>query len=260
MAERVKDCEQQLEESARVTAEAEKRATTAESLAGSQEQTARDLEASQRQLQGVTEELQETREKVAELQDTLEASKMKLNALTDKLGHKETEMLDQIDRAEREREAMEVERYCSVEAAGAKWEACEKRLLDQLDDMRLVIRNHNGQDNTRVSEQLAVEQQKLCTVSEELHTCEEAVQELREEKEGIRLERDELRAELAFMQAPVRRLEGSTVRTPDLGGGELQVPGSLSAVTTETRRTDTEMTRESHVLNAYAPAFLPSPP
>ena len=154
---------------------------------------------------------------------------------------------------------MELERYRSVEAAGAKWEAREKRLLDQLDDMRVVIRNHNSQDNSRVSEQLAVEQQKLCTVTEELRTCEEAVQELREEKEGLRLERDELRAELAFMQARVRRLERSTVRTPDLGGGDVPVPGPLSAITTEARRTDTEMTRESYVLNAHAPAFLPSP-
>lgn len=65
-----------------------------------------------------------------------------------------------------------------VEAAGAKWEAREKRFLD---DMRQVIRNHDSQqENTVMSEQLAVEQQKLCTLTEEFRTCKGAVQERRE--------------------------------------------------------------------------------
>ena len=192
MAERVKTCERQLEESARAAAETEQRATLAEGQARSHEQTVQDLEATQTQLQEATEELRMTQQEVAELQDLLEANKVQVHTLTEELETREQELGDIANRAAREREDMELERYRSMESVNEKWEAREQRLLNQLEEIRRELADHKEQPNeTGLSQQLAAGQQRLLLVSEKLQSCEGAMEELSDENEGLKLESGE---------------------------------------------------------------------
>ena len=254
MAERVKTCERQLEESARAAAETEQRATLAEGQARSHEQTVQDLEATQTQLQEATEELRMTQQEVAELQDLLEANKVQVHTLTEELETKEQELGDIANRAAREREDMELERYRSMESVNEKWEAREQRLLNQLEEIRRELADHKEQPNeTGLSQQLAAGQQRLLLVSEKLQSCEGAMEELRDENEGLKLEREELRAELTFIHARVRRLERASAKTPDPGGSEVV----SEPQTVEPRMTAAGMdkTCESHMLNMHQCSF-----
>ena len=61
-----------------------------------------------------------------------------------------------------------------------KLEAWEQCVIYQLDDLRRELVNHNGGvEYTTLSEQLVLEQEKLCPVVEELQSCEGVVQDLR---------------------------------------------------------------------------------
>ena len=71
-----------------------------------------------------------------ELHEALTDGKSRMEELTGDLEEKESELRRQVDHAERQSEAFELERYRSVESVTKSWEEREQRLLDQLADAR----------------------------------------------------------------------------------------------------------------------------
>ena len=99
------------------------------------------------------------------------------------------------DEGEREREAMELQRYRAMEAARENWEAREQRVADELDRVREELSGYKGKAGgvglKAMSGQLAAAELELQEVREEAKGS-------KRDKEVLQLEREELKAELAL--------------------------------------------------------------
>ena len=143
-----------------------------------------------------------------------------MRALTEELEIRTKELQVLHAEREREREAMELQRYRVIEAAREKWEAREQRLADDLDKMREELIDYK--DKTGSVESTAMSEQ-MAAAERELQEAREEVKGLERDKEELQLERDELKAELALMQTRVLRLEG-TGSVEDRCGGLWEAP------------------------------------
>ena len=85
------------------------------------------------QLRATAEQFETERQTTNGLRESLRESGGREALLVEELEAKEEAMRWQREEVERQREAMELQHYCPLDAVREKWEAREQRVIDELE-------------------------------------------------------------------------------------------------------------------------------
>ena len=176
-----------------------------------------------------------------ELREALARSEGRESELTEALEREEAELERLRADEERREEARELRYYRALETEREKWEAREKRVLDEVDRLRGDREGTKSVDYIAMSEQLGEAHRQQQRLREAVSEGESLVCSLKGRLEECLTENEELRAELDLLRIKVRRLERST---STVEGSEKDDPGAT--------------TQPSSRLDARAPAFRPA--